>query len=99
VTKGDGTPRHTESLPPRRIDIAINQGWSSVSDKDEPPREIVDWFHEVESLPAVDAWESVASKEVCLGFCYAASAAAHPLTTADINFFVFPKVGSRTSLT
>jgi hypothetical protein len=39
-------------------------------DKDEPPREIVDWFHEVESLPAVDAWESVASKEVCLGFCY-----------------------------
>ena len=39
-------------------------------DKDEPPREIVDWFHEVESLPAVDAWESAASKEVCLGFCY-----------------------------
>ncbi len=30
----------------------------------------MDWFHEVESLPAVDAWESVASKEVCLGFCY-----------------------------
>jgi hypothetical protein len=39
-------------------------------DKDEPPREIVDWFHEVESLPAVDARESVASNDVCLGFCY-----------------------------
>jgi len=39
-------------------------------DKTEPPKEIVKWFHEVESIPATDDWKSTASKDVCLGFCY-----------------------------
>jgi hypothetical protein len=43
--------------------------YSSV-DKTEPPKEIVDWFHEVESIPAVETWQSPAPKDVCLGFCY-----------------------------
>ncbi len=43
--------------------------YSSV-DKTEPPKEIVDLFHEVEALAATDGWQSTASKDVCLGFCY-----------------------------
>ena len=39
-------------------------------DGEQPPKQIVDWFHAVESLPAVDSWQSAASKDVCLGFCY-----------------------------
>jgi uncharacterized protein (DUF1330 family) len=51
---GDGTPL----LIYRNVDV------------EQPPKQIVDWFHTVESLPAVDSWQSAASKDVCLGFCY-----------------------------
>jgi hypothetical protein len=39
-------------------------------DGEQPPKQIADWFHTVESLSAVDSWQSAASKDVCLGFCY-----------------------------
>jgi hypothetical protein len=34
-----------------------------------PPQEVIDWFHQIESLPLRDE-HRIAIRDVCLGFCY-----------------------------